>query len=149
MVFRAKVLDNIDPDGFGKLYVNVLEEHGNPMVGVWAQACMPSRSFSLPVVGEYVWVMSRKSDSSDLLWMGYAPTKCVENYGREISEKKGKAGTFKEGINKASKNVTVMEDKEREYISTPDRYTPLQTPVDNKNLFIWVLMALAHLELWG
>jgi len=127
MFYEARVLNNIDPQGLGRMFVSVPEIHGNPKRGTWADVCMPFRTFQLPAVGEYVWVTTRKQDTSDLIIMGYRPRRCVENYVGDIAERTGNAAVYKIEKDKSG-NINVVEDTEAKSFNVPDRFTPVKTP---------------------
>lgn len=127
MLYTARVVDNIDFENLGKIRVTIPKKTGSTEVqdAVWAEACLPSRSFSLPAIGEYVWVMC---ESGTHVWLGWAPVNCVENYTQGISERND-CGAKKKHVKPFISSVpfTVIS-KPSSVISTPDRHTLMKTP---------------------
>ena len=69
-VFRALVMDRDDPEHRCRLKVHV------PVTGIdaWAEACLPAAIYSLPEVGDMVWVTSEDGDLRYPVWIGVLPT---------------------------------------------------------------------------
>jgi hypothetical protein len=73
-IYRATVINNIDPLSQGRVQVSVL---GSPGASGWATPCAPynsNESVTVPPVGENVWVMFEDGDPSYPVWLGWFPT---------------------------------------------------------------------------
>ncbi len=68
-VFRATVLDNVDPLAQRRLLVQVPDLHGDQ--AAWAVACLPAGGpDEIPAAGDGVWVAVESCDPSRLVWLG-------------------------------------------------------------------------------
>ena len=67
-IYRATVVDVTDPNRKRRLLVQVAPaQNAEPM---WAEACIPYRSRSIPPVGSTVWIMFEEGDVTRPVWIG-------------------------------------------------------------------------------
>jgi hypothetical protein len=68
-IYRAKVLDNVDPLMKRRLRVLIPEVTGDD--GVWAMACLPvGGPDTIPSVGDAIWVAFESGDPDRPVWLG-------------------------------------------------------------------------------
>jgi Type VI secretion system/phage-baseplate injector OB domain len=68
-VYRAVVLDNVDPLMTRRLRVRIPDVHGDD--SVWAMACLqPGASAEVPSIGDAVWVAFDSGDPDMPVWLG-------------------------------------------------------------------------------
>ena len=68
-IYRAKVIDNVDPMMQRRLRVVIPDVTGDR--GVWAVACLPaSRADTVPSVGDAIWVAFESGDPDQPVWLG-------------------------------------------------------------------------------
>lgn len=72
--YRAQVVDRDDPEGRGRINVEVPTLTAGPggQVTGWAMACLPPGYLALPDVGDTVWVEFEEGDIDRPLWTGCA-----------------------------------------------------------------------------
>ncbi len=73
-LYRARVVDDRDPIGKGRLFVSVLP---GSAPGSWALPCVPyssGKSVTTPPVGETIWVMFERGDPMYPVWIGWYPS---------------------------------------------------------------------------
>ena len=70
-VYRALVVDNLDPNKQFRLKVRIPEVA--PGVDQWAMPCTPGTSAVLPSVGAIVWVMFEGGQAERPVWLGVLP----------------------------------------------------------------------------
>lgn len=69
-IYRATVVDNVDPEGRSRLRVRVPALTGTSVVG-WVWPCLPPvAEIVLPGPGSGVWVMFESGDPDYPVWMG-------------------------------------------------------------------------------
>jgi uncharacterized protein involved in type VI secretion and phage assembly len=70
-IYRALVVDRDDPEHRYRLKVHV------PASGAdaWAEACLPFAIFTLPEVGDMVWVAWEDGDPRFPVWLGVLPVR--------------------------------------------------------------------------
>jgi hypothetical protein len=68
-IYRAKVVDNVDPLLKRRLRVLIPEVKGDD--GVWAMACLPAGGpDTVPSVGDPIWVAFESGDPDRPIWLG-------------------------------------------------------------------------------
>ena len=73
--YRAEVLDINDPLKRGRVKVKCESIMPNkPELG-WAESCLPAGIFTLPRVGDYVWIEFEGGDIALPIWVGIMPTR--------------------------------------------------------------------------
>lgn len=72
--YRAKVVDVSDPERRGRIRVNCPAVLGS-IVSTWALPCFAPNTFSIPKVGELVWVEFERGEKDKPIWIGvfYTP----------------------------------------------------------------------------
>ena len=73
-IYRAIVMDNVDPQGLRRLEVSVPAVLGENE-RVWAAACVPAGSRGRPGVGSVVWVQFEGGEPEKPVWVGVAVTR--------------------------------------------------------------------------
>jgi uncharacterized protein involved in type VI secretion and phage assembly len=73
-IYRATVLDNIDPRQMGRIIVNV-PDVGDVTPSTWAMPCVPLTgrqmgTFFVPPVGAGVWIQFEAGDANRPVWTG-------------------------------------------------------------------------------
>jgi uncharacterized protein involved in type VI secretion and phage assembly len=73
-IYRATVLDNIDPRQMGRIIVNV-PDVGDVTPSTWAMPCVPLTgrqmgAFFVPPVGAGVWIQFEAGDANHPVWTG-------------------------------------------------------------------------------
>lgn len=73
-LFRATVVNNVDPMQLGRLQVLVPDVSG-VVPSSWAAPCFPAGgpqmgSFSVPMIGAGVWVSFEQGDPDHPVWLG-------------------------------------------------------------------------------
>jgi hypothetical protein len=73
-LYRASVINNIDPMQMGRIMVTVLEP-GGFTPSTWANPCVPvagkqSGAFVLPAINSGVWIQFEEGDPDQPVWMG-------------------------------------------------------------------------------
>lgn len=73
-IYRATVLDNIDPRQMGRIIVNV-PDVGGVTPSTWAMPCVPLAGrqmgvFVVPPVGAGVWIQFEAGDANHPVWTG-------------------------------------------------------------------------------
>lgn len=74
-LFRATVKDNDDPLKRGRILISIPSLVPSEEPTLWAESCLPPDYFSIPRVGEYVWIMFEEGDIQLPVWMGIFPTR--------------------------------------------------------------------------
>lgn len=74
-LYRGEVINNDDPLKRGRLLVNIPSLNASGGNAPWAESCLPPNYFSIPAVGEYVWIMFETGDFEHPVWMGIFPTR--------------------------------------------------------------------------
>ncbi|WP_430391771.1 phage baseplate assembly protein V [Dyella sp. 20L07] len=69
-LYRASVRNNVDPLERGRLEVDVPNLFASP---VWAEACVPSKQFCTPNIGDGVWLMFEAGVVDYPVWIGIHP----------------------------------------------------------------------------
>jgi hypothetical protein len=135
-MLEGQILNNLDPQGLARLFVVVPALTGINK-GIWAKACLPARTFQLPGIGEWVWLIQTHPDGQELVWMGHSPHLSVENYTQNIAERNGTAvPMILNPPTKSNPRPSVGEKhrtaeeiaKNPKPTTCPDRHTPLKTP---------------------
>ncbi len=70
--YRGVVVDNADPQGRGRVRVNVPDVLG-ATVSLWAEACLPplaGLAIEVPEVGAMLWVEFEAGDAARPIWSG-------------------------------------------------------------------------------
>ena len=72
-LYRGLVVDRDDPEQRCRLKVHV------PTTGVeaWAEACLPFAIFTVPEVGDMVWLANEDGDPRYPVWIGVLATRGV------------------------------------------------------------------------
>jgi hypothetical protein len=71
--YRATVVDNNDPQGLGRIRVKCPKALGSA-ISSWAMSCFPPGFFSIPEVGELVFVEFEEGDIDMPVWTGIFQT---------------------------------------------------------------------------
>jgi hypothetical protein len=73
-IYRAHVVNNVDPMGQGRLLVQVPDVTGLT-TSTWAVRCLPAgESGNLPSIGDTVWVMYEAGNIDHPVWLGRLPS---------------------------------------------------------------------------
>ena len=67
-LYRAVVLDNLDPLGGMRLMIQCPEALG--LQAAWALPCLPPGPVTLPVSGAHVWILFEHGDRNYPVWVG-------------------------------------------------------------------------------
>ena len=70
-LYRATVVDDVDPSNLRRLRIQIPEIHGT--AAVWAEPCVPARSGAQPGRGWVVWVLFEAGDPERPVWIGTRP----------------------------------------------------------------------------
>jgi hypothetical protein len=68
-LYRAIVVNNIDPLGLQRLQISI-PEFGPQPLAAWVLGCLPESSTALPDVGAEIWVGFEKGDRDYPVWLG-------------------------------------------------------------------------------
>ena len=71
-LYRVLVLNNIDPEQRFRLQVSAPDLSDIPLPS-WAEACVHSPQFSIPSIGDGVWIMFEAGDIDYPVWVGVLP----------------------------------------------------------------------------
>lgn len=71
-IYAARVTDVSDPLQLGQIRVSVPAVFGGdePEAQSWARPCFPANHFTVPAIGDQVWVMFENGDPSRPVWLG-------------------------------------------------------------------------------
>jgi hypothetical protein len=88
-VYRAIVVDNVDPLGKNRLRLQIPQLLGEEITG-WCWGIFPNTVVNLPDIGDGVWVMFEGGDPSHPTWLGnFTPILSPINYGSFIDYRTG------------------------------------------------------------
>jgi uncharacterized protein involved in type VI secretion and phage assembly len=71
-LYAATVLGVDDADGLGQIQIAVpsIFDNDGQDAAVWARPCFPAHHFTVPAVGDRVWVMFENGDPAHPVWIG-------------------------------------------------------------------------------
>jgi uncharacterized protein involved in type VI secretion and phage assembly len=71
-VYAGQVYDVNDPLQLGQVRVSVpaIFDTDDPEAQAWARPCFPANHFTVPAVGDQVWVMFENGDPARPVWLG-------------------------------------------------------------------------------
>ena len=128
--FRGIVLNNLDPEGRGRLMASVAEVLGEIPTG-WATPCAPYAGpgagfFSVPPVGAGVWIEFEAGDVSRPIWAG-----CYWGVGEPpMSPPASKPGTITTKIWRSDFGLSVVLDDLKQSITVSDSLGINQIVID-------------------
>ena len=128
--FRGVVLNNLDPEGRGRLMATVAEVLGEIPTG-WATPCAPYAGpgagfFSVPPVGAGVWIEFEAGDVSRPIWVG-----CYWGVAEPpMSPPASKPGTITTKIWRSDFGLSVVLDDLKQSITVSDSLGVNQIVID-------------------
>jgi hypothetical protein len=133
--YRGIVVDNADPLGRNRLRLKVPQILGD-LATEWAWAVIPSGvSFSVPAIGDGVWVQFEGGDASFPIWVG-AFEATAENVNVGPAGPTGPAGSTSTatGVSTTTSNfnniLSSADDTVQKALDTLDNYTPAAISLD-------------------
>jgi phage baseplate assembly protein gpV len=121
-LYKARVIDNQDPLGLGRLKIHCEQVHGTQYPDVWAQTFTPYAGdgfglFAIPDKGELVWVAFDHGRAEYPIWLGgwYAygePTPDMVPTNVVLAVKEG----LKLVINRQDKSITILKDNQNSIV---------------------------------